>query len=246
MRIVVNGCNGKMGKEVADLIQKELDMQLIGGIDKKVEISSFPVYDKIEQIKGNIDCIVDFSVPKATMEIVEYASYKHIPIVIATTGFSEAQKQKINEKAKEIPIFMSVNFSYEITLMSKIAQFLVLYLKQDDIEIIETHHSKKIDAPSGTALLLAENINRVLKNKLEVVCHQNNGGKVRSKNEIGISSIRGGNIVGEHSVQFFGENETFEIKHTAYSRNIYANGAIKAIRFITSKENGLYDMQDII
>ena len=247
IKVLINGCNGKMGQEVLNAIKNNEKFEVINGVDIKENPNyNFPVYTSTEEIKEKPDVIIDFSVPVATMKILEYAKEKKVPIVIATTGLSDEEKQKIKEYSKTIPIFQSANMSYDINLMKKIVAEVAKNLNQTDIEIVETHHNRKIDSPSGTALLLADSINNALDNKMEYNFNRfQNRGK-RKKNEIGFSSIRGGNIVGEHTVIFFGENESFEITHKAYSRGVFAEGALKGAEYIVGKENGYYSMDDII
>ena len=246
LEIMVNGCNGKMGQIVCDLIEQDKDMVLKAGFDKNITGEfAFPVFDKIENIKEKPDVIIDFSVPMATLNILEYACKFGVPIVIATTGFSAEQERKIIDYSKKIPIFKSANMSFEIMVMKKLVSWLAPLLKVSDIEITETHHNRKIDAPSGTAQMLADTINESLGNTLHCEYNRHDKHEKRDKNEIGMNSIRGGNIVGEHSVQFFGDFETFEIKHTSYSRNVFAEGAIKAAQFIVKQKPGLYSMDDM-
>ena len=247
MNILLNGASGRMGNEVAMRVEKEENMQIVAGIGLEEDLSGkFPIYSKIEDVKEKIDVIIDFSVPKATFKVLEYAKKEKTPIVIATTGFSNDELEKIEELSKEIPIFRSANMSLDINLMAEIVKKVAKVLQDTDIEIIETHHNRKIDSPSGTAILLADAINEVLENKKEYDFNRMQKREPRNKNEIGFSSIRGGNIVGEHTVAFFGENETLEIKHTSYSRQVFVEGAIKSAKFIITKENGLYNMNDLI
>lgn len=247
MNILLNGASGRMGNEVAKTVEKEANMKIVSGIGLEEDLSgTFPIYSKVEDIKEKIDVIIDFSVPKATFKALEYAQKEKTPIVIATTGFSKEELEKIEELSKEIPIFRSANMSLDINLMAKVIKEVAKVLTDTDIEIIETHHNRKIDSPSGTAILLADAINDVLENKKEYNFDRMLKREPRKKNEIGFSSIRGGNIVGEHTVTFFGENETLEIKHTSYSRQVFVEGAIKAAKFIVTKNTGLYDMNDLI
>ena len=247
MNILLNGASGRMGNEVAMRVEKEENMQIVAGIGLEEDLTGkFPIYSKIEDVKEKIDVIIDFSVPKATFKVLEYAEKEKTPIVIATTGFSNDELEKIEELSKEIPIFRSANMSLDINLMAEIVKKVAKVLQDTDIEIIETHHNRKIDSPSGTAILLADAINEVLENKKEYDFNRMQKREPRNKNEIGFSSIRGGNIVGEHTVAFFGENETLEIKHTSYSRQVFVEGAIKSAKFIITKENGLYDMNDLM
>ena len=247
IKVLINGCNGKMGQEVLNAINNNENFEVLNGVDINENPKyNFPVYTNTNEIKEKPDVIIDFSVPVATMKILEYAKQNNIPIVIATTGLSEDEKQKIKEYSKTIPIFQSANMSYVINLMKKVVAEVAKNLNKTDIEIVETHHNRKIDSPSGTALLLADSINNALDNKMEYNFNRFQNREKRKKNEIGFSSIRGGNIVGEHTVIFFGENESFEITHKAYSRGVFAEGALKGAEYIVGKENGYYSMDDII
>ena len=247
IKVLINGCNGKMGQEVIKAIHDNEKFTVLNGVDKEENPDYiFPVYTNINDIKEKPDVIIDFSIPVATMQILEYAKSNKVPIVIATTGLSEEQKQKIKEYSKAIPIFQSANMSYDINLMKRIVAEVAKNLIGTDIEIIETHHNRKVDAPSGTALLLAESINEALGNSMEYNFNRFQNREKRKKNEIGFSSIRGGNIVGEHTVCFFGENDCLEITHKAYSRGLFAEGALKGAEYIIGKENGYYTMNEII
>lgn len=246
LEVMVNGCCGKMGQTVCDLVKQNENLFLKCGFDKNISGEfTFPVFDKIENIAEKPDVIVDFSIPEATLNILEYAVSNKVPIVIATTGFTTDEEKKIEEYSKHIPIFKSANMSYDIMLMKKLLQWLAPLLKNTDIEITETHHNRKIDSPSGTAQMLADSINDALGNTLHCEYNRHDKREKRNKYEIGINSIRGGNIVGEHVVQFFGEFETFELKHTSYSRNVFAQGALKAAKWLVSQPNGLYNMEDM-
>ena len=239
IKVLINGCNGKMGQEVLNAINNNENFEVLNGVDiKENHDYIFPVYTNTDEIKEKPDVIIDFSVPVATMKILEYAKEKKVPIVIATTGLTDDQKQKIKEYSKIIPIFQSANMSYDINLMKKVVAEVAKNLNQTDIEIVETHHNRKIDSPSGTALLLADSINNALDNKKDYNFNRFQNREKRKKNEIGFSSIRGGNIVGEHTVIFFGENESFEITHKAYSRGVFAEGALKGADYIVGKVNG--------
>ncbi len=247
IKVLINGCNGHMGQILVNEIDRFNELVLMAGFDVFDEgKNTFPVYSKIEDITEKPDVIVDFSVPVATMNILEYAVSSKTPIVIATTGFSKEQLEEIKEASKIIPIFQSSNMSYDINLMKKIVAEVAEKLKGTDIEIIETHHNRKIDAPSGTAILLADAINEVYDGKLEYTFDRHSRHEKRNPNEIGFSSIRGGNIVGEHVVQFYGEHESFEIKHTSYSRNVFADGALKAAIYIINQTPGYYQMDDMV
>ena len=236
-----------MGNKIINAAEKQDNIKIVCGFDREAsKEGKFPIYNKIEDIKENVDVIIDFSVPVATFEILKYAKKNKIPTVIATTGFDENQLNEIKELSKEIPIFKSSNMSVEINLMATLVQKIAEVLKESDIEIIETHHNKKIDSPSGTAILLADAINKVFEGEKEYNFERMNKREKRDKKEIGFSAIRGGNIVGEHTVKFFSENETLEITHKSYSRQVFAEGALKAAEFIATEKVGLYDMKDLV
>lgn len=247
MNILVSGALGRMGQEVIACIEKDPELNLICGFNQTPGgIGNIPVYDNIQNIKETPDVIVDFSHVNLTLEIIKYAVERHVPIVIATTGFTEEQNKIIEEYSKQVPIFKSANMSFDINLMCRILSEIAPLFANTDIEITETHHRNKVDSPSGTALLLADSINKALDSKLKYVFNRHDLSRKRGNDEIGFTSIRGGNIVGEHTVQFFGPNDTFEIKHTSYSRSVFAEGSIKAAKFIIDKPNGLYSMNDLV
>lgn len=247
IKILINGCNGRMGQVLVNEINHFPELVLIGGFDLHDEgKNSFPVYSDIEDIKEKPDVIIDFSAPVSTFNILKYAISKKVPIVIATTGFTKEQLDELKVASSLIPIFQSSNMSFDINLMKKIVVEAAKNLKGTDIEIVEAHHNRKIDAPSGTAILLADAINEVMDEKLNYNFSRHDTHEKRSPKEIGFSSIRGGNIVGEHSVMFFGEHETFEIKHTSYSRDVFAEGALKAALFLASQKPGFYGMDDML
>ena len=246
IEVMVNGCSGKMGQIVCDLLEQNDDFVLKCGFDKNVTGEfAFPVYDKIENISEKPDVIIDFSVPIATFQVLKYAVQNHVPVVIATTGFSDKEEKLIKEYSNQIPIFKSANMSFDIMIMKRLVRWLAPLLKNTDIEITETHHNRKIDSPSGTAQMLADTINDSLGNTLYCEYNRHDKREKRNKKEIGMHSVRGGNIVGEHVVQFFGNFETFELKHTSYSRNVFAEGALKAAKFLVNQSNGFYTMEDM-
>lgn len=246
MKILLSGADGKMGNEIINAVKGNENFEIICGFDVNEGKAEFPIYNDIKNIKEKVDVIIDFSIPKATFKILEYAKENRLPIVIATTGFSKEELKRIEEYSKEIPIFRSSNMSLDINLMADIIKRIAEVLTTSDIEIIETHHNRKVDSPSGTAILLADAINEVFNNKKEYTFDRMQKREKRNKNQIGFSSIRGGNIVGEHTVKFFGENETLEITHTAYSRKVFAEGALKAAEFLIKQKNGLYNMKDVV
>lgn len=245
MNILLTGALGKMGEEIIKAVEKT-DNKIICGYDQKKENKGFPVYNDIKEIKENPDIIIDFSKPQATLEILKYAKEKKLPIVIATTGFSKEENEIIKEYSKEIPIFKSSNMSLNINIMANIIKKIAKYLNDADIEIIDIHHNRKVDSPSGTAILLADAINSVLEEEKTYNFERMQKREKRTKQEIGFSSIRGGNIVGEHTVAFYGENESLEITHKAYSRGVFAEGALNAAQFLIKQKPGLYDMKDLV
>ena len=246
MNILLNGALGKMGEEVIKAVEKNKNYKIVCGFDTKSEKKEFPVYNNINDIKEKPDVIIDFSKPEGSLEILKFAKEKNIPIVIATTGFNEEETSIIEEYSKELPIFKSSNMSININLMAKLLKQASKYLKNDDIEIIDIHHNRKVDSPSGTAILLADAINEELEEKKKYNFDRMQKREKRDNNEIGFSSIRGGNIVGEHTVAFYGENESLEITHKAYSREVFAEGALNAAKFIVKQKPGMYNMQDLI
>lgn len=246
IKVLVNGCNGKMGKEVVKAVTETPDIEMLCGVDRiDTGDNFFPVFTDVSKIDLIPDVIIDFSIPEATFNILEFANKNKIPTVIATTGFSEVELQKIENYSKSFPIFKSANMSYEINLMAKLVSELAQKLSDSDIEIVETHHNRKIDSPSGTALILANSINSSLNNEMTYEYDRHSKREKRNKKEIGIHSIRGGTEVGKHSVIFFGNNESLEITHNVTSRSVFANGAVKAAFYIFHKESGLFNMNDM-
>jgi 4-hydroxy-tetrahydrodipicolinate reductase len=192
------------------------------------------------------DVIIDFSIPVASFKILEFAKTNKIPVVLATTGFSDEELEKIKEYSNYIPIFQSYNMSYTVSVMNKIVAELAKKLDGTDIEIVETHHRRKVDSPSGTALMLAGSINEALDNKMNYEYNRHSKREKRTDNEIGIHSIRGGTEAGKHTVFFFGEDESFEVTHNVTSRAVFASGALKAAKFLVNKDNGIYNMNDLV
>lgn len=237
IKVLINGIDGKMGQVLLKQIQASENFECIGGADKDKNI-----YDVVSLP----DVIIDFSVPTASLSMLKYAEEKNIPVVIATTGFSDEQIKVIEDYSKKLPIFKSANMSYETNLMISLVSKVAKELVNSDIEIVDVHHNRKVDSPSGTALMIADNINKALDNSMHYEFDRHSKRAPRDKKEIGIHSLRGGTEVGKHSVFFFGDNESLEISHTVTSRCVFANGALKAAEFIIGKSNGLYDMNDLI
>lgn len=235
-----------MGQEVAKKARVTEGIEILGGFDIKDSGDNFfPVYTDLNDIHEMPDVIIDFSVPEASLKILEFAKKNKIPAVIATTGFTDDELKKVREYGKVIPVFQAYNMSYTVNVMSKIVAELAKKLEDTDIEIVETHHRRKIDSPSGTALLLANSINEALDGKMVYEYDRHSKREKRKENEIGIHSIRGGTESGTHSVIFFGDDESIEITHKATSRVVFADGAIKAAKFLVHKDPGVYTMKDI-
>ena len=240
INILLNGSNGNMGKALTSYIKNSTLFNLQYAIDKQ---NSY----LLNEILNKPDVIIDFSTPKSTFICLNYAVENLVPIVIATTGFSLEDENRIKEFSEAIPIFKSSNLSYGINIISNIATLIAQKYDNVDIEILEKHHRNKIDAPSGTALMIADNIIKSTNKNYKYIFDKNHVSGIPKKyNEIGFSSIRGGNLVGEHTVMFFSGDETIEITHKACSRNIYIEGALKAAKFIINKKNGLFNMNDLI
>lgn len=245
--IILVGCNGKMGQVICRIAETDPDVKISCGIDISGEKKNdFPVYTEFNSdVKG--DCIIDFSHPSALGATLEYAKETKTPAVIATTGFSAEQKDELIQASKDAPIFFSANMSLGVNLLIQLVRRATELLEDSfDIEIVEKHHNQKIDAPSGTALAIADAINEAGKGGNEYVYDRHSVRKKRGKREIGIHAVRGGTIVGEHSVIFAGLDEVLEINHKANSKEIFAVGAVKAAKFMVGKENGMYNMQNLV
>lgn len=237
-----------MGKAIAATAKN--DCAIVAGIDINASAlsaaSNFPVYEKISDFPGKADVIIDFSHHSAVSSLIDYAKKTKTPLVIATTGHTEEELALIDESSKEIAIFRSGNFSLGINLLITLAKQAAKTLGMDfDVEIVEKHHNKKLDAPSGTAIMIADAIASE-RDESEYVYDRHSVRKAREQKEIGIHSVRGGTIVGEHEAIFAGENEIVTISHSAASREIFATGAIRAAIYLSKKENGLYNMTDMI
>lgn len=248
IKIIMHGCNGKMGQVICSLVEKDETCEIVAGVDLNASNAKFPTFTNIADCNIEADVIIDFSTASAVSELLKFAKNKKMPVVICTTGLNQEIEKEINELSKEIPIFKSANMSLGINLIANLLKKATAILDESgfDIEIIEKHHNQKIDAPSGTALLLADSINDSMNNKFEYVYDRSQKREKRTKEEIGISVVRGGNIVGEHSVIFAGKDEIIELTHFAYSKEVFAIGAIKASKFLAKKPAGKYDMQSIM
>lgn len=246
MKIIVNGAGGRMGKEVIALAKNGYrNAELAAGVDVNVQNGvDYPCYVSFKDVKEKADCIIDFSNHAGVAMLLSYAVAKKIPVVVATTGHTDREIMMIKEASKQIPVFWSANMSLGIALLVELAKAAAKTMPDADIEIIEKHHNRKLDAPSGTALLLANSIKKV-REKAKFVFGRY-GQTKRNPDEIGIHAVRMGNIVGEHEVIIGTDNETITLKHQAHSRAVFAEGAVAAAEFITTKPAGLYAMQDMI
>lgn len=247
-RIIFCGWNGRMGKNIAELVEADPDAQIVAGIDLVEGKADFPTYTWDDKLSEEADVIIDFSSPKALKDVLPLALERKIPVVFCTTGYSEEQLAQIKEASKQIAVLKSGNMSLGINTMMKLVKAAAEILANNgfDIEIVEKHHNQKLDAPSGTALMLADAANSGCGNKCEYVYGRSDRREKRPQNEIGISSVRGGSIVGEHEVILAGLDEVVEIKHTAYSRAIFGKGAIAAAKFLATQPAGMYDMSNVI
>ena len=248
IKIAINGCNGKMGQVVAEIVTTAFyDRACVSyGIDVNAsDDGAFPVYAGAKNIptEAQADVIIDFSNPVALPGLIEFAIERKTALVVATTGLSKEDEQLMQDAAKKIPLFWSANMSLGICLIKELAKKAAAFLGEGyDIEIVEKHHNRKLDAPSGTALAIADAINESEEDKFNYEYDRHSKRAKRKPNEIGISSVRGGNIVGDHEVIFAGQNEVIEITHKAMSRSLFADGAVKAAFFLKDKPAGFYDM----
>ena len=246
---IMHGCNGRMGQVITALAAEEEEFQIVAGVDITGEQKNgYPVFSSIEACDVQADVIIDFSSPKAFDGLLEYAVEKQLPVVVCTTGLSEEQTARLKEASGKTALLKSANMSLGVNVMIKLLKEAAKTLAPAgfDIEIVEHHHNKKKDAPSGTALALADSINEAMDGQYSYVYDRSGRFEQRGKDEIGISAVRGGTIVGIHDVIFAGTDEVFEVTHTAYSRAIFAKGAIAAAKFLKGRAPGLYDMSDVI
>ncbi|MBP1560320.1 MAG: 4-hydroxy-tetrahydrodipicolinate reductase [Oscillospiraceae bacterium] len=248
VNITITGANGKMGKFIASVVKERSDCQIISGIDLiTTPTPDFTVYAKPQELPEKPDVIIDFSHPSALNDLLEYGLSTGTAIVFATTGYTEEQIAQIKKAAEQIPVFFTFNMSLGINLLCKLAKTAAAVLGgQFDIEIVEKHHNQKIDAPSGTAIMLANSINETLGNDRHYVYDRHSQRKKREKNEIGMHSIRGGTIVGEHDVIFAGRDEVITLSHSAASKEVFAVGAVNAAVFLANQSAGLYDMENVV
>ncbi|MDE6208610.1 MAG: 4-hydroxy-tetrahydrodipicolinate reductase [Lachnospiraceae bacterium] len=249
VKIIMAGCNGRMGRVISDIVKKDEEAVIVAGVDIFDDgHNDYPVFDTIDKIDAEADVIIDFSSPKLLEGLLSFAENRKMPIVLCSTGYESEQIDTINAASKNIAILRSGNMSLGINTVVKALEAVSKTLADAgfDIEIVEKHHNQKLDAPSGTALLLADAVNNEIGNDYDYNYDRSKEKKKREKKEIGISAVRGGTIVGEHEIIFAGIDEVIEIKHTAYSRAIFGNGAVNAAKFLKGKTAGMYSMKEVV
>ena len=248
IKAIMHGCNGAMGQVISSLAEADGEMEIVAGVDLNTERKNgYPVYASLEECP-RADVIIDFASAKAVDHLLDYCAATGTPVVLCTTGLSEEQIRRVEETAEKAAVLRSANMSLGINLLLKLVKEAarVLAAADFDIEILEKHHNRKLDAPSGTALALADSMNEAMESQYHYVYDRSSRRQKRDPREIGIQSVRGGSIVGEHDVIFAGQDEVITISHTAYSRAIFAKGAVAAAKFLAGKTSGLYDMADVI
>ena len=249
VRAIMHGCNGKMGRVITGLISEDEGIRIVAGVDAYTAVpNEYPVFDSIEKCDVEADVVIDFSNASAVDGLLSYCRARKLPVVLCTTGLSEAQLAEVEDAAKETAVLKSANMSLGINLLLKLLQDAAKVLGPAgyDIELVERHHNQKVDAPSGTAIALTDSVNEALDHQYTYVYDRSQVRQKRDKKEIGISAVRGGTIVGDHEVIFAGTDEVIEFRHTAYSKSVFGKGAVEAAKFLAGKPAGRYDMSDVI
>ena len=249
LRLILSGCNGRMGRAVEHLCAAQPDLEIAAGFDLLgTGDRDFPVFSSPAEFQGQADAVIDFSSPAALPALLDFCTARRVPVVLATTGYSQEQLAAIDRAAERIPVFRSANMSVGVNVLLALVRQATAALGGDyDSEIVEKHHNKKVDAPSGTALMLADAAASALPCQPDYVYDRHSVRRARAKEEIGICSVRGGGIVGDHDVLFAGENEVITLSHSAMSREVFASGAIRAARFLSGVASpGLYSMTDLV
>lgn len=249
VKVIMHGCNGRMGQVITELAKEDADIEIVAGIDViDNKDNGYPVFTDINACDVEADVVIDFTNSKAVDNLLTYCEEKKLPVVLCSTGLSEEQVEKVSKVSSNIPVLRSGNMSVGINTLIKILETVSKPLKEAgfDIEIVEKHHNQKLDAPSGTAMMLADAVNNELGGDMEYVYDRSSRRSIRPEKEIGISAVRGGTIVGDHDVIFAGKDEVVQITHRAYSRAIFAKGALSAAKFLKGKTSGLYNMSDVI
>ncbi|MDD4842721.1 MAG: 4-hydroxy-tetrahydrodipicolinate reductase [Anaerotignum sp.] len=248
INIIMHGCGGKMGQVVAEIVGNDDACQIVAGIDPRLPAVNFPVFATPADCTVDADVIIDFSTATAVPALLEFSKAKNIPVVVCTTALSDETTELLKETAKSVAVFKSANMSVGINLLMELVQKAaqILYDANFDIEIVEKHHNQKIDAPSGTAMALADAINEAMDQQFHYVYDRSQTREKRERKEIGIHAVRGGNIVGDHDVIFAGRDEVIELRHQATSREVFAVGAVKAAKYMAFKDPGFYSMKDVL
>lgn len=249
IRILMHGADGAMGQMITKLAKENQEAEIVAGVDiSGVQLDAYPVYKTLEECQIDYDVIIDFSVAAAVDGLLDFVLAKKIPVVLCTTGLSKEQLEKVDTVRQSVAVLKSANMSLGVNTIFKLAAMAaeILATKGYDMEIVEKHHKRKLDAPSGTALAIADAINEAMNGEYHYTLDRSDRRQPRDPKEIGIQAVRGGTIVGEHEVFYCGEDEVIEIKHTAYSRGIFAKGALSAAIFLADKGPGLYTMSDVI
>ena len=249
VRAIMHGCNGRMGRVITGLIKEDEAIEIVAGVDAFTGIANdYSVFESIGACDAEADVVIDFSNAGAVDALLDYCTAKKLPVVLCSTGLSDEQLKKVEESAKETAVLKSANMSMGINLLLKLLKDAAKVLTPAgyDIEIVEKRHNQKLDAPSGTAIALADSINEAMDHNFEYTYDRSTERKKRSAKEIGISAVRGGTIVGEHEVLFAGMDEVIEFKHTAFSRGVFGKGAVEAAKYLSGKPAGYYDMSDVI
>lgn len=249
VRAVIHGCNGRMGRVITGLVKEDDGIEIVAGVDAYTGINNdYPVFESIEKCTVEADVVIDFSNAAAVDALIDYCVDKKLPVILCTTGLSEKQLAKVQKASEETAVLKSANMSLGINLLMKLLKDAAKVLAGSgfDMEIVEKHHNQKVDAPSGTALALADSINEAMGNSYEYVYDRSQVRQKRDAKEIGISAVRGGTIVGDHEVIFAGADEVIEFKHRAYSKAIFGKGAVEAAKFLAGKPAGMYDMSNVI
>lgn len=245
----MSGCNGAMGRTITDIVKEDPEAEIVAGIDVVDNgENEYPVFSSITDCDVEADAVIDFSTPKILSDLLAYSEEKKVPVVLCTTGYTEEQLAQIEAAAEKTAVLKSANMSLGVNTLMKLVQDAARVLAAEgfDVEIVEKHHNQKLDAPSGTALALADSVNEAMGNQYEYIYDRSQRRQKREKRELGISAVRGGTIVGDHDVIFAGKDEVVTFSHTAYSKAVFGKGAVSAAKFLKGRENGRYEMADVI
>ena len=244
----MHGANGRMGKVISGLVAADPDAEIVAGVDIAPGDAAYPIYTDLADVKEEADVVIDFSTAKIVDHLLDAAAAKKLPVVLCTTGLSEEQLENVRKMSREIPILKSANMSLGINTLTGLLKSATKVFGNAgfDIEIVERHHNQKLDAPSGTAIMLADAINDAAGGQYEYVYDRSDRREKRGKKELGISAVRGGTIPGTHEIIFAGPDEVIELRHVAYSRSIFGNGALSAAKYLAGRKPGMYDMNDVI